>query len=105
LGAGLLAVFFAAVLFVVFFTAAFLTGDVRACATGRGIAFCAVRSCAARRVAHEEQRPSRMAFSSVATSIAPSSTVPQYVVVAKLLVCGACHSAAAGVTWWSGRTH
>lgn len=101
LGAGFLDVFFAAV----FLAAALFTGVVRACAIGRDCR-CATTPCVgARWVTHEEQRPSRSALSSLATSSGPARSVSQYVVVVKLLIRGICHSAEAPVTRLNRRTH
>jgi hypothetical protein len=54
---------------------------------------------------HGAHRPSRSALSSLATSSGPTSSLPQYVVVAKLFVLGTCHSAEAAATRLSRRTH
>ena len=94
--------FFAADFFAAGFVVAaflivvFVAGAVRA----RGNVFTAIRSLAATRVRHAPQRPWRSALSlSFVTSMEPSRTLPQCVVVAKLRVSGACHCAAAGVNW------
>ena len=101
LGAGFLIVFFAAV----FLAAALATEVVDECAIGGDGRCGMIPRVVARDVTHEEQRPSRSAFSSLVTSSDPSSFVPQYVVVVKLLVRGTCHSADALVTRLSRRTH
>jgi hypothetical protein len=83
LGAGFLivrlaAVFFAAVFFAaVFLAAALATEVVGACAIGRDGRCGSILRVVAMWVTHEEQRPSRSALSSLATSIGPSSVVPQ----------------------------
>ncbi len=106
LGAGFLIVFFAAVVFAaVFLAAALATEVVDECAIGGDGRCGMIPRVVARDVTHEEQRPSRSAFSSLVTSSDPSSFVPQYVVVVKLLVRGTCHSADALVTRLSRRTH
>jgi hypothetical protein len=73
LGAGFLIVFFAAV----FLAAALGIEVVGACAIGRDGRCGTIPSVVARWVTHEEQRPSRSAFSSLVTSSDPSSFVPQ----------------------------
>ena len=101
MGAGFLMVFFD----TVFLLAALRTEVVGACAVGRDGRCGTIPRVVARWVTHEEQRLSRSALSSLATSRGPSSLVPQYVVVVKLLVSGTCHSADALVTLLSRRTH
>ena len=101
MGAGFLTVVFAAV----FLAIALFTGVVRACAIGREPFRGTIPCVVARWVTHGEQRPSCSALSSLATSSGPLSSVPQYVVVVKLLVCGICHSTEALVTRLSKRTH
>jgi hypothetical protein len=101
LGAGFLTVLFAAV----FLAAAFFTGVVRAWAIGRDTRSATIPCVVARWVTQDEQRPSRSALSSLATSSDPPSSVSQYVVVVKLLVRGICHSAEALVTRLRTRSH
>ena len=101
LGAGFLTVVFAPVRLA----AAFFTGVIRAWAIGRDTRCGTIPCVVARRVTQDEQRPSRSALSSLAISSDPSSSVPQYVVVVKLLVRGTCHSAEALVTRLRTRSH
>src|SRR5713226_1915362 len=73
LGAVVLTVFFG----MVFLAAAPLTGDAGVCAIGRDCRCGTIASVGARRVMHREQRPSRSALSSLATSSDPASSLPQ----------------------------
>ena len=98
LGAVVVTVFFATALLA----AAPFTGDVGAIGRdARG----ATPSVDASWVMHSEQRPSRWALSSLATSSDPASSLLQYVVVVKLFIRGTCHSAEALVPRLSRRTH
>ena len=101
MGPGFLTVLFAAV----FLAPALLTGDVSVRAIGRDARCGTIPGVVGRWVTHREQRPSRSALSSLATSSGPASILSQYVVVVKLLVRGTCHSAEAPVTRLSRRTH
>lgn len=101
MGVGFLTVFFAAVLLA----AVVFAGEAGVCAIGRDARCGTIRCVGARWVTHREQRPSRSALSSLATSSGPARFFPQYVVVVKLLLRGTCHSAEAPVTRLSRRTH
>ncbi len=101
MGGDFLTVLFAAA----FLAAPFFIGVVRASAAGRDTRCGTIPCVVARRVTQDEQRPSRSALSSLAISSGPSSSVPQYVVVVKLLVRGICHSAEALVTRLRTRSH
>jgi hypothetical protein len=101
LGTGFLTVVFAAV----FLAAALFTGVVLAWAVGWDARSGTIPWFVARWVTHGEQRPSRSALSSLATSSGPARSVSQYVVVVKLLIRGICHSAEALVTRLNRRTH
>ena len=73
LGAGFLTIFAA-----ISSAAALFTGVIRAWAIGRDARCGTIPSVVARCVTHGEQRPSRSALSSLATSSGPASSVPQW---------------------------
>ncbi len=90
---------------VVFVATALLSGVGRFSAIGRDARCGTIPGAVGRWATHDEQRPSRSALSSLATSSDPASSLPQYVVVVKLLVRGICHSAEVPLIRLSRRTH